>query len=870
MPNELTTGAGERVRPAQAKLDKPDTTEQRGDADKASFRSEAAPKLIEQLQKQVAELQKVVKIKTKDEILRERRAKVRASGETAERKPYFIERLDEPPLDVTPGEGRIDEATLDELAGARMAKRMKEAPRAFGSLFFERGEDLGSVQSDSPIPSTYRLGAGDALKIIVWSEMGDETVYDVTVNPEGQVYVPIIGVIGVQGLTIGQFEETIIGSLSGKFKHFKGQVTLTKVRTLQIFVTGEAAKPGALMVNALSTAFHALYRAGGPTDKGSMRRIKLIRDGVAVGTIDLYKYFLSGDKTQDMSLETGDTLFIPPILDRVQISGEVLRPAIYELLENRTLDDVLAMAGGMQASAYNGRIKIFRWQKSERRKIMDVVSAAAPKTFQLMGGDEVFIERALEELGNQVRIEGAVRRPGEYAFVDGTSIQDLVKHAGGILEEETALNVGQIVRKAPEGNEVMLSFDLEKALKGEPGQNPVLKPFDCVRLFYAGDIRPNSQRLVIAGAVRRPGEYILRNGMRIRDLVMRAQGLTIDAAAEAELAQTISSGTGTEIRKLKIRDIVNNPNHPDNIPLHAFNRLNILANSDVLIEPETIILKGEVKRPGPYSLKRRGETLADVIERAGGLTSNAFPEGAVFKRRAEKLFEDQQLESAEAVQEDMFNQASHDLRADLIRSGAKISDVAGESSDIQFLEGKPGGQKISAGGAEEKTEDVAISHIAQGEKSRYSGVDITTHEIRKKQFRIPIQQAMLKAGVKPGDAMELADGDEITIPSIPVTVAIAGAVVNPSSILYKVGRSVSYYIDRVGGFSGIANHSHTVVVRANGEVIPLRRVDKVNRGDIILVPPKANLVKPNKLQDAGQIAQALGNLAVIYKVAVQK
>ncbi|MFZ2959766.1 MAG: SLBB domain-containing protein [Candidatus Ozemobacteraceae bacterium] len=826
---------------------------------------------IAQLQRQVDNLRQELKNKVKDEIRQERKQQqVRGLGNLSQ-KPYYVERLDETTEEGTMGQISLDDATLDKLAGERIGKTTRDAPRPFGSLFFENGEDIGSTQSESPVPSTYRLGAGDALKIIVWSEMGDETVYDVTVNPEGQVYVPIIGVLGVQGSTIGQFEQTIIGSLSGKFKHFKGQVTLTKVRTLQIFVTGEATKPGALMVSALSTAFHALYRAGGPTNKGSMRHIKLIRDGATVGTIDLYKYFLSGDKIQDMPLENGDTLFIPPVGDHVLVSGEVLRPAIYELQDARTLADVLAMAGGAEASAYSGRIKVFRWQKSERRKILDVVSAAAPKIFQLVDGDEIVVERAQEEVGNFVLIEGAVRRPGEYAVGEGTTIQDLVRRAGGIIDEETALHAGQITRKVQEGREGMLSFDLDRALAGDPENNLVLKPFDRVKLYFARDIRPNVQSLIVAGAIRRPGEYVLRDGMRVRDLVLRAQGLTFDAAEEAEVARAVGSGTDCEIRRIKIREVMKNPGNPDNLPLHPLDRVNILTQGDTLSEPQTVIIKGEVKRPGPYSLKRRGETLAEIIERAGGLTSNAFSAGTVFQRRAEKLFDDQQLQVVESVQEDMFKQANTDLRADLLRAGAKLSDLGsgGKVGDETM-----GAQLLTRGSQDASvlaTDEAATTRAGASEKSRYSGIEMTSGWVKRKHFRIPIQPEMLTEKVSTENLrMDLQDGDEITIPSIPVTVAVAGAVVNPSNILFKDNQNASYYITRVGGFIGTANHGRTVVVRANGEVMPLRQVNRIQRGDIILVPPKANLVKRNKLQEGGSIAQMLGNLAVVYNVVIQK
>lgn len=739
----------------------------------------------------------------------------------------------------------------------------------FGRSFFLHGDDISPTVETNLAPSGYILGAGDTLKIIVWSEMGDETVYDVTVNPENQVYIPIIGVLGVSGLTVGQFEELVLGSLAGKYKHFKGQVTLTKTRTLQIFIAGEVVRPGAMVISALSTAFSALYRAGGPTDKGSMRLIKVIRNNQEITTIDLYRYFMRGDKSQDVTLSNGDTIFVPTVSRRVRLEGSVIRPAIYELISKTTLKDAIDMAGGLEPSAYSRSIKVFRWRGNARRVIYEIDTSEDPRklaSFYLEDGDEIMVEESITEISNVVKIEGAIRKPGEYAVTKGLTLSELIQNAGGIIEEETAPRVGQIIRKLVKGRTKIISFDLSRALSGDPAENHEIHPLDEIQIFTQRMIEPDTQIVFIDGAVRQPGEYHLPEGMKLRDLLVKAKGLTADASNEAEIAR-ITKGRESELIRVDIKKAFKDKNEPDNIPLNPMDRVSILAAGDSLIAPESVTLRGELKRPGPYSLKERGETLAQLIRRAGGLTSEAFPEGLVLMRRMDKIMPEKQVEIAERVREELYDQATLDLQADLLRSGAKLSDVAAEKS----LE-KTGEESIKQALSEDvATEygDKLISAQADSAKTLTGGLTMKSRVMTKEMLRIAVDIRAITNESGPG-SMVLRDGDVIDIPGKPLTVTVAGAVINPSTHMFHENRSAKHYIERSGGFSPSSNHRRTVVVRPNGEVLPLRKVSRIQRGDIIIVPPKAKLVRKDWLKEAGQIAQILGNLAVVYKVTIDK
>ena len=375
------------------------------------------------------QLQKSLYEKTRREVVEEKAVDNKTRQKMVDERFNELEEFRDAQA-VTVSESEIEDEVHKRLGSELLLEK-------FGKAFFDEGEMAQATLFASTAPSDYRLGPGDELKIIVWSDLGDETVYDVQVNPEGQVYVPILGILGVSGRTVGEFEQTVLGRLSDKFKHFKGQVTLSKVRTIQIFVVGEVEKPGAMTASGLATAFTALYQAGGPTERGSMRLIKVLNSNGQAKEIDLYRYLLSGDRSQDIPLTNGDTVFVPTVSAQVSISGMVTRPAVYEITDNTSLAQGLLMAGNVQARAYSGRVKITRWSGDKRRQTYDISlnDQAELDKFMLMNGDEIIVERATEKVGNQVAIEGSVTRPGEYAWSAGMRVADLIARAGGIVKE---------------------------------------------------------------------------------------------------------------------------------------------------------------------------------------------------------------------------------------------------------------------------------------------------------------------------------------------------------------------------------------------------------------------------------------------------
>lgn len=744
--------------------------------------------------------------------------------------------------------------------------------KQFGKDFFEQGAQADTTLFADSAPSSYQLGPGDSLKIIVWSELGDETVYDVQVNPEGQVYIPIIGILGVSGKTVGQFESIVLGKLSGKFNHFKGQVTLSKVRTIMVYVAGEVEKPGAMMVSGLTTAFSALYQAGGPTEKGSMRNIRVIAPNGNTKNIDLYRYFLSGDRNQDIPIKNGDTIFVPTTEKRVTVAGMVARPAIYELTGETALSEVMKMAGNILPEGYAGRISVTRWTGNERRKSFDVnpTDKNMMASFKVMPGDEIKVERSKGTIENSVTVSGPVYKPGIYSANNGLTISGLVKLAGGMIDETANYEHGQIIRKRSGGKNEIIAFNLRKALEGDSKNDIVLKPLDEIRFFEEKELTSEVRQIYIGGAVKNIGNYDYHEGMTVADVVVLAGGLNNDASGEVEIARK-GEGETSVILKANIEKALSDKSSADNIALQSLDKINIIAKGDMMLEPEVVILKGQVMRPGAYALTSRGEKLSSLIKRAGGLTKRAYAEGTIFMRNINNISSSNQLETVVGVQDELFREANLDLRADLIKAGAKDADISKITSDVrgdgvtkqmmdraESVSQNSDIKTNSSDTSKETQEKNAFAEAFENEKNN-------TDQVVKTRIAIPMAE-IISGKIDEEEDIELMDGDEITIPVMPHTISVLGAVMNPTTIMYTSKGNAAYYINRAGGYTAHCDHKRTVVVRANGEVMRLRNVRKIQRGDIILVPPKASIVKKDTLKEVSSIAQILGNLAVTYKV----
>ena len=522
-----------------------------------------------------------------------------------------------------------------------------------------------------PVGPDYRLGPGDRLVLILTGDV--EAVSTLDVTREGFVVVPQVGRVDVANLTLGQLENVLytrLGRVYSGVRRGPGATTRFSVsvanqRTNQVYVFGDVARPGAYRVPAAGTALTALYAAGGPNANGSLRAIQVRRAGRTIGTLDLYAYLLNGNASADVQLESGDVLFVPVHGPYVRVTGEVIRPATYELRQGETLGDLVRSAGGFAATAARNRVQIerilaptARAAPGRERVVVDVTSSelatGAGPAVPLLAGDVVRVFRIADRVRNRVRVAGNVYAPGAVGFTAPIRLSDALRLAGGV-KPDTYLGRVLVTRLQPDSSRVQLRAELRDTTGAAINDIP-LQEDDEILVFSVSEFRPD-RYVAVSGAVRNGGQFPYREGMTVRDLVLLAGGVEESAyLQEAELARLPESRAGgvtaTTVRipldstylleRAAGGRYLGPPGIPGptasapEIPLRPYDNLLILQQPDWELQ-RTVYVGGEVRFPGRYSITRKNERLSDVLARAGGLTSEAYAGGAVFTRRQNNL-----------------------------------------------------------------------------------------------------------------------------------------------------------------------------------------------------------------------------------------
>jgi protein involved in polysaccharide export with SLBB domain len=501
-----------------------------------------------------------------------------------------------------------------------------------------------------PVAPDYLLGPGDELIVSVWG--AQELNARATVNREGFIVLPDLGQVPANGYTLQAFKENLEKRLSkiysGISREGRGRtfvdVSLGKLRSIQVFILGDVVQPGGYTVSATSTLMNALYYAGGPTLKGSLRNIRVIRQNQPVHEADLYDYIARGVRSQDFKLENGDVVFVPPVLRQVTLQGEIRHPAIYELREGEKLSDLLGLAGGLTATAYRARIQIERIipfderqpGQQEDRRVMDLDLTEVGADIELRDGDIVRVPRNRDILRNTVRLVGtAVYKPGTYQHRPGMTVADLVEEAGGLLGEAYT-GWAHLIRERDNKTRELQSFNLAAALRRETAANLLLEEKDEVQVFSIWDIR-DPEKVTIQGLVRHPGTYELLTGMTVTDLVVKAGGLRQSAyRVRAEVSrinpEAISEGKTAELLYVALGDSMHVESQAAGFQLRKNDIVFIREMPNWSLQ-ENIWLTGEVRFPGMYSLTSKTERLSTLIERAGGLEPTAYLQAGVFVRK---------------------------------------------------------------------------------------------------------------------------------------------------------------------------------------------------------------------------------------------
>lgn len=776
--------------------------------------------------------------------------------------------------------------------------------RRFGYEMFSGEPSTFAPVSDVPVPGEYLVGPGDNIKVQLYGKENKE--YDLVINREGVIQFPELGPISVMGLNFSELRDTLSQRIQQQMIGIESNITMGELRSIRIFVAGDAYKPGSYTVSSLSTITQALFVAGGVNEIGSLRNVQLKRNGRLVGTLDLYDLLLKGDASGDLRLHSGDVVFIPSIGGLVSVSGEVRRPAIYELKKNETMADVIAMAAGLNPGAYPKSSSVERYNSKSLKSIVNVdLTTEQGKMTLAKAGDIIHVKSASEQYENAVTVIGAVVRPGKYQWVAGQKVSDILPSLWGDLAISADLDYALLVRDVnqygdieiyqfapglaigtkdskqdltlnPRDKIIIFNFsddeqsryelnrlvmqrmakvtslnsdklsgsDLFNAgfsqlenvklnkrsqiagivvnndtsdkedttvvkgvvskmlanlfeddellkLSGQMRRQELLYPV-MVKLNNQGRAGKGTQIVAIDGQVKQPGAYPLSVGAKVSDLITAAGGLKEGAyTVRAELSSTVTDNEGSRVNHRNFDlELALQGDETANVRLTGRDILTVMTTPDWQ-EARVVEIRGEVKFPGRYSI-RRGETLSDLITRVGGFTDYAALPSAVFVR--ESVRQQEQIE---------IQKLADQLRRDIATRGVSKDGTVVNYSDAQLM-------------------------LADLENIKAVG-------------RLVVDLSAISLGIKQAD-LQLEDADILYVPSIKQTIAVMGEVQHPATHRYKEGLTIDQYLNMSGGARKRADEGRTYIIQANGSVtMPSRSSwfssgEQLQPGDTVVVP----------------------------------
>jgi protein involved in polysaccharide export with SLBB domain len=752
-------------------------------------------------------------------------------------------------------------------------------PRQFGYSFFRPDAGGFAPLTDVPVGPDYVIGAGDRIVLTLWGSI--EGNYELEVNRTGEITLPRVGTVKIAGVNYGQLPQILRVNLAKVFKDFQLNVNLGKLRLIKVFLVGEVRNPGDYNLSSLSTLINALSAAGGPTYNGTLRNIQIKRNGKLVETVDLYDFFLKGDKSRDIRLQPGDTVFVPTVGPVAGIAGNVRKPAIYELRDEKSLKDLLALADGINPSGYLQRIQISRVEAHEKRLVNDfsLDPKSGDKTLDDLTGsiavrdmDFVKIFPIDGRLRGYVRLDGYVLRPGDYALKPGMRISDLVGK-DNLLQEHFS-DAAMLTRLyPPDFHPEKIFFNLGKAMAGDGVQDMTLQEFDVVRVFSRYDME-EKPIVSISGEVQHPGVFRLTENETVSDLVKEAGNLK-------RLAFTKKA----EIRRIRVENeqikpysiyinleeaLKGDPKH--NIVLAPFDE--VVVKKYDFDETRFVRISGEIQRPGEYRLVEK-MTIADLAMEAGGLKKTAFTQNAEITRlkisgdsvssfpinvNLEEALKGNPKENILLERQDTVtirripNWAEETERYVTLKGefrfpgvypifkGENLSRVierAGGFTDkaylraarfsresIRELQQKRMDETLAKTEEEILKKQTELSSVAaskeelEANRAALEGLQRTVAllKTKKAEGRLVIRLDTLDKFKGSSYDVEVMGGDTLEVPKMPNAVNIIGQVYNPTSIIPVEKEDVAYYLDKVGGPTREAEEDDIYIVRVDGTV----------------------------------------------------
>jgi protein involved in polysaccharide export with SLBB domain len=694
---------------------------------------------------------------------------------------------------ITAQEGRQLNYQPDSVDTSSIHRDIFESlkPKIFGADIFKNKNNSFEPNLKLATPVNYIVGPNDQLNINVY---GSSLVnWKLEVSAEGNINIPGVGVLNVGGKTIEQATLAIKSRLAANnYAIGRGtsvQVTLGNIRSIKVIIIGQVVKPGTYTLSSLATVFNALYMAGGPTDNGTLRQIEIIRNNRIIRHLDVYDFLVKGDQKNNIALQDQDIVRVPTYRTRVELTGQVKIPALFEVLPGENLDDIINYAGGFTDSAYTTRIKVSQIS-DQQRKITDVIEADY-KNYIPLRGDKYTIESVINRFQNRVVINGAVFKPGEYELQNRLTLYQLIEKAAG-LKEDAFTDRGTITRLKPDNSTEMIGFSVKDVINKTV--NIPLQREDIINISSIFDLR-DKYVVTINGSVRKPGKFAFSENMKVEDLILKAGGFAEGASTRRiEVARRISdadpsSKSSTVAQVFSVN--IDGPLKPNdaNFVLTPFDIVSIYSLPGYE-KQKTVKIEGEVLYPGSYTIKSKNEKVSDLIARAGGLTASADVEGGSLKRE---------------------NIAILGIDKNKADTAALTLERAAMANRLK------------------RTYKDSTTNADTQQRNNYVGIDLGD---------------ILKTPGSKGDLL-LEDGDILRVPKQQQIVRVNGQVLYPSAVVYDSSKSFNDFVSNAGGYGPEALRRGAYIVYPNGTVKGTRKFlffnnhPSVKPGSEIYVPKKA-------------------------------
>lgn len=668
--------------------------------------------------------------------------------------------------------------------------QLKDGPTVFGRNLFNNELLTFEPAINIPAPADYVLGAGDQVIIDIWG--ASQLVIDEVISPKGYLTIAGVGPIKLSGMTVTQATKRAKDVLSKYYSGSSITLSLANTRSVKVEIVGEVVTPGSYTLSAFSTLFNALYMAGGISDLGSLRDIKVYRNGKVVSSIDVYDYIMNGNNKGNIRLQDNDLIIVSPYEAVVNIQGKVKRPMMYEMKAQESLANLLKYTGGLTGDAYDRNIRVIR--KSGREYSVHTVVKDSFSTFNLADGDSIYVDSIIPRFSNMVEIKGAVFHPGMYEVNENIrTVLDLIDAADGLYEDAFLARAVMHRRKANRRLEV-LSIDLEGIIDGRVPDIELRKE-DVLYIPSVNDMR-GQETMKISGEVNYPGVYEFAENTTLEDFVLQAGGLTnvastakIDVYRRIYNPQSLEGGdTITEVYCFSLKEGFVIDGTPG-FELAPFDEVHV-RKSPINNLIKSVTVDGAVNFKGDYAMNSHNYRLSELVKDAGGFASAAYPQGARLYRKMS--------EEEKAQRENMIKQSQKQIYEDALRS--------------------------------DKTFDMAISDSLINLNATFGDAYLLDIDLKK-------------AVDNPGCDADIAlrEGDKLIVPEYAATVKISGEVRFPVTVTYLDGKRLNYYIKHAGGYADRAKKNSVYAIYMNGGV---KKISKLSSKDIqpgmeIVVPAKS-------------------------------